>query len=198
MNILESIVTAVCLCADCFAVSTCSSTTLKTRPGATLITKVALAFGVIQAAFLVIGWAAGNLLFGVVNSWAHIIGGILLIYVGGSMLFEGLGNKAEAHDLNGWKNIILGGIATSIDALAVGGSKSMDGSGFADMLPLAVSVFIVTILSVVAGICFGNTLGRKIGKWAEIVGGAVLLGMGVAMIVADTSGTCLAISCIKD
>ena len=184
MNILESIVTAVCLCADCFAVSTCSSTTLKTKPGSALIGRVAISFGIIQTALLVIGWAAGKLLFGVVNTWAHVIGGILLVYVGGSMLFEGLSGKTEAHDLNGWKNIILGGIATSIDALAVGGSKSMDGSGLTEMLPLAAAVFLVTLLSVIAGICFGNALGRKIGKWAEIIGGAVLLGMGVAMVIS--------------
>ena len=66
----------------------------------------------------------------------------------------------------------------------MGGSKSMDGSGLTEMFPLAAAVFLVTLLSVIAGICFGNALGRRIGKWAEIIGGAVLLGMGVAMVIS--------------
>ena len=91
MNILESIVTAVCLCADCFAVSTCSSTTLKTKPGSALIGRVAISFGIIQTALLVIGWAAGKLLFGVVNTWAHVIGGICC----GNALGRRIGKWAE-------------------------------------------------------------------------------------------------------
>ena len=99
--IIEAIVTAVCLCADCFAVSTCSSTTLKSRLHAGTLFKVSLSFAFIQAGLLLIGWMAGGLILGIVRRFAHIIGGLLLGYVGGSMILEGAKGNMEAKDLNG-------------------------------------------------------------------------------------------------
>lgn len=183
MTILESIVTAVCLCADCFSVALCSSVTLKEKPGAGQLSKISLSFAVIQSGLLLVGWLCGSLLAGIAGKIAHIIGGLLLVYVGASMLIEAIKNNEEAKDLNGWRNIIVGGIATSIDALAVGGARSLEGGDRAGMLSLFISVFIVTLVSVLAGILSGNALGRSFGRWAEITGGTVLLGMGVAMMV---------------
>lgn len=183
MTILESIITAVCLCADCFSVSLCSSVTLKQKPGAAQLAKISLSFAVIQSGLLLLGWLCGSLLAGIAGKIAHIIGGLLLVYVGASMLIEAIKNDVQAKDLNGWRNIIIGGIATSIDALAVGGARSLEGGDRDGMLSLFISVFIVTLVSVIAGILSGNALGRNFGRWAEITGGTVLLGMGVAMMV---------------
>ena len=119
---------------------------------------------------------------GIVRRFAHIIGGLLLGYVGGSMILEGAKGNMEAKDLNGWKNIILGGIATSIDALTVGAAESMNGGNFHSILPLFVSVFAVTMLSVISGIAFGRSIGNKVGKWAEIAGGTVLSALGTVMM----------------
>ncbi len=180
--IIEAIITAVCLCADCFAVSTCSSTTLKSKPTLATLLKVSLTFAIIQAGLLLAGWLLGSLVLGTVQRFAHIIGGVLLWYVGGSMVTEGIRGSVEARNLNGWKNIILGGIATSIDALAVGGAESMNGGDLNSILPLFISVFVVTMLSVISGIAFGKAIGGKVGKWAEIAGGAVLVILGTAMM----------------
>ena len=183
MTILESIITAVGLCADCFSVSLCSSVTLKQRPGAAQLSKISLSFAVIQSGLLVLGWMCGSLLAGIAGRIAHIIGGLLLIYVGASMLIEAIRNSEQARDLNGWRNIIIGGIATSIDALAVGGARSLEGGDRTALLSLFVSVFAVTLISVIAGILSGNALGRNFGRYSEIAGGTILLGMGVAMMV---------------
>ena len=51
-----------------------------------------------------------------------------LVYVGGSMIYNALfSKKSEKSDLNGLKNIALAGIATSMDALVIGGSLSLAG-----------------------------------------------------------------------
>ena len=110
---------AVSLCADCFAVTLCSSTTLK-RIRWSNVALIAIVFAVIQTGLLVLGWLFGSLLASFVIKASHVIGFLLLLYVGGSMLFEGIRGKDEARDLNGLWHIILGGVATSIDALAVG------------------------------------------------------------------------------
>lgn len=182
MNFLTSLIFAVSLCADCFAVSLCSSTSLKKIDVPSLV-KIMVSFAVIQAGFLMVGWAFGWALVGLVERISHIIGFLLLLYVGGSMLLEGIRGEAESKDLNGWRNIVIGGIATSIDALAVGISLSMDNLGFADLWMLFLFVFIVTALSVVAGITGGKKLGEKFGSWAEIAGGIVLLIIGVTILI---------------
>lgn len=182
MNFLTSLIFAVSLCADCFAVSLCSSTSLKKIDIPALV-KIMVSFAVIQAGFLMVGWAFGWALVGFVEKISHIIGFLLLLYVGGSMLFEGIRGEAESKDLNGWRNIIIGGIATSIDALAVGISLSMDSLRFSDLWMLFLFVFLVTALSVLAGITGGKKLGEKFGSWAEIAGGIVLLIIGITILI---------------
>jgi len=182
MTILESILIAASLCADCFAVSMCSSVSLcricKKQVGIT-----AISFAIIQTALLLAGWAFGELFVGMVEKVSHIIGFGLLLYVGGGMLKEGIKNEKECRNLNGFRNIVLGGIATSIDALAVGVAQSMNNVRGLDILPLAISIFAVTALSVVCGMVWGKKLGDKFGRWAEIIGGIVLIGIGVGVLI---------------
>lgn len=188
MGIWQAIVMAISLCADCFAVSLCSSISMK-RLDWRGVAPVALGFAVIQTGLLLAGWAFGNVFVGLVWKISHIIGFLLLLYVGGGMFIEGVkalrcGECDDARDLNGLKNIILGGIATSIDALAVGVSQSMieqtrQWDGFS---PLVWSVAAVTAVSVVAGMASGRAIGRKFGHWAEIAGGLVLVGIGISIL----------------
>lgn len=181
-TILFAAVFGLSLCADCFAVSLCSSVTLKTiRISA--VTRVALMFALIQTGFMLAGWAFGSLFAGFLDKAAHIIGFLLLLYVGGSMVWEGIEGEHDVKDLNGWKNIIIGGIATSIDALAVGVSLSMDAKPWSEVMPLSLSVFICTALSVILGIWIGKTIGCRMGRWAEIAGGIVLILIGVSVLI---------------
>lgn len=181
MGILESIIVAVSLCADCFAVTLCSSVTLKDLRW-TSVAKVAAAFAVIQTGLLLAGWAFGSLLATYVIKISHIIGFLLLLYVGGAMLLEGLRGKDEVRDLGSWRNIVLGGIATSIDALAVGVAQSMEDQAWNGFMPLLIAVFAVTALSSVLGICGGRFIGVRVGRAAEVIGGLVLTGIGVSLL----------------
>lgn len=186
MNIFASIVMACSLCADCFAVSLCSGVTLKTVSRSEVF-KVAAAFAVIQTALLVIGWLLGSALLGLVIKVSHVVGFLLLLYVGGSMLLEGIRNEGEVRNLNGWRNIFLGGVATSIDALAVGVARSMQNGSWGSFAPLVIAVFVVTAVSVVAGIWGGRTIGRHFGRWAEIAGGIVLVTIGFTILFDKVS-----------
>ena len=183
MSIWESILVAVSLCADCFAVSLCSGVTLRSvrwRP----VLGVALAFAVIQAGLLLAGWAFGWLFVGFVERVSHWIGFLLLLYVGGSMVLEGIRGGEEVRDLSSWRNVLLGGLATSIDALAVGAAESMEGTLWPGFLPLLLSVFAVTALSVVVGLRGGSAIGSRLGRWAEIAGGVVLIGIGLSVLLS--------------
>lgn len=188
MGLWESVLLAVSLCADCFACTLCSGVTLKQTTGKT-VGGIALAFAVIQAGLLLAGWAFGNVFVGLIEKISHWVGFLLLLYVGGGMLLEGvraLRGRCAAGSvrLDGFRNVVLSGVATSIDALAVGISQSMVETtrAFSGILPLFVSVFVVTALSVVAGLLGGRFLGRQFGHWAEVLGGLVLIGIGLSFI----------------
>lgn len=183
MLIITIVLLAVSLCADCFAVSLCSSVTLKRIEWKSVIT-VSLAFAFIQTGFFLIGWGFGNVLLGFVMRMADIIGFLLLLYVGGTMLIEGVrGENDEVRDLNGLRNVLVAGVATSIDALAVGVSMSMDARTAGDAMWQALALFICTAISVTAGICGGKVIGSKVGRVAEIIGGAVLIAIGVGILL---------------
>lgn len=189
MGIWEAVLVAVSLCADCFACTLCSGVTARGLSWKT-VGGIALAFAVIQSGLLLAGWAFGNVFVGLIERISHWIGFLLLLYVGGGMMLEGVrslrGNcETGSVRLDGLRNIVLSGVATSIDALAVGVSESMVETtrAFSSICPLFLSVFAVTALSVVAGLLGGKVLGRHLGHWAEVLGGLVLIGIGVSFLI---------------
>lgn len=182
LSILESLLLAASLCADCFAVSTCSSVTLN---GISLrkILPIALAFGVVQTVLMALGWLFGDIFVGHIQKVAGLVGFLLLLYVGGSMILEGVRNEEEARDLNGLKNVVIGAVATSIDAFAVGVSLSMGFVATGKMMMNLACVFVVTMLSVIGGMFGGHRIGQRFGRPAEIAGGAVLILIGVNILL---------------
>lgn len=189
MGILEAILMAVSLCADCFAVTLCSGVTLgKLRFRS--VARVSLVFAVIQTGLLLVGWVFGRALSSYVITFSHIIGFVLLLYVGGSMFWEGLRGSEEVRNLSGWKGVLLGGLATSIDALAVGAAEALGESGDISLAgacesgfaALLVSVFVVTLIFSALGICGGRFIGARTGRIAEIIGGCVLIGIGISLL----------------
>lgn len=192
MIILQAILLAVSLCADCFAVTTCSSITLKSVTLRKVLV-IAIVFATVQTLLMLVGWLFGDLFVGFVSKAARWIGFLLLLYVGGSMTLEGIKGDEEVRDLNGLRNVILGAVATSIDALAVGISMSMAQVGedalasdhalmVNTMIADHVAVFIVTMLSVFAGMYGGYRVGRRFGRPAEILGGLVLICIGLGVL----------------
>ncbi|MBQ2197859.1 MAG: manganese efflux pump, partial [Bacteroidales bacterium] len=107
MWILEAILLALSLCADCFAVTTCSSLTLR-RVTWREVFPIALIFSTIHIILMLSGWLFGDLFAGYLHRIADIIGFLLLLYVGGSMVLEALKGEERQQNLNGFKNILLG------------------------------------------------------------------------------------------
>ena len=191
MNLwISAILLGLSLCADCFAVSLCSSFLLPREEMRKKVWTIAAVFAVIQTGLLLAGWAIGTFATGLIAGYighfeqvAHIIGFLLLLYVGGEMFLDGVRSKSEHLNLDGFRSIVLGGVATSIDAAAVGLSMAMDEAKWTDIAPVALSVLIFTALSVVVGMFSGSFVGRKLGYSARIVGGLVLIGLGVHILL---------------
>ena len=191
MNVwISAVLMGISLCADCFAVSLCSSFLLPREELKKKVGTVATVFAIIQTGLLLGGWALGAFATELISEHvghfekiAHIIGFLLLLYVGGAMFLDGVRSKSDHLNLDGIKSIIIGGIATSIDATVVGLSMAMDDAKWTDIAPVAVSVLVFTALSVVIGMLSGSLIGRKLGYSARIVGGLVLIGLGVNILL---------------
>ena len=100
------------------------------------------------------------------------------------MLVEAIkGQQDEGKNLNGLKNILLGAMATSIDALAIGSSLPLAGQSWLKTTEQAVSVFVCTGLSVAIGIIGGGIIAQTAGRWAEGIGGIVLIIIGLSIVL---------------
>lgn len=181
LQVLTAIVFAASLCADCFAVSICSSVTLR-RVDLRSVSITALIFSIIHIGLLLSGYAFGDLFVDVIGVAAKWVGMLLLGYVGCSMLRGAFDREYEVRNLSSLRNIIIGAVATSIDAFVVGVSLSMDKETWAVMLVNAIVLFVMTIVCVAAGILFGQRIGARFGKVAEGVGGAVLIVLAIGML----------------
>ena len=188
--ILNAILLGISLCADCFAVALCSSFTVSREEVRRKVWTIAVVFAVIQTGLFLAGWGVGTMATELISEYvghfekvAHVIGFLLLLYVGGEMFIDGIRSKSEHLNLSGLRSIILGGVATSIDAAAVGLSMAMDSAPWAEIWPIALSVFVFTLLSVVVGMLSGSFVGRKLGYSARIVGGLVLIGLGINILL---------------
>ena len=114
----KDILLSASLCADCFAVALCASVSMKNVRW-TEVLRIALIFAVIQTSFLAAGWAFGDFISRYIMKIVKYVGMALLIFVGSSMIREAFSDE-EPHSLTGFRNIVLAGVADSIDALAVG------------------------------------------------------------------------------
>ncbi|MBR1405902.1 MAG: manganese efflux pump [Bacteroidales bacterium] len=180
--LLAALVFSLSLCADCFAVAACSSVTVRQISWRSVL-GVALVFAVIHTCFFLSGGFFGDLFVGVVGKVAPVIGFVLLAYVGGALLVAAWRNEPESRDLGGFRNVLLCAVATSIDAFATGISLAMDRDSTGDMVFKAVVLFFITVLTVASGIWSGQAVGRRYGRWAQLMGGLVLLSIGLNILI---------------
>ena len=95
MNIVSIIFTAIALAMDAFAVSITKGMTLKSLSKGIAI-KIALFFGVFQAAMPLIGWILGIGFQDHIKAIDHWIALILLSILGGKMIYEFYESRKEA------------------------------------------------------------------------------------------------------
>ena len=76
---------------------------------------------------------------------------------------------------HGFWLLAITGFATSIDAMAVGvGLAFLD----VNILPIAAAIGFATFLMVTLGVMVGRLLGSWAGRWAEAIGGVLLIAIG--------------------
>jgi manganese efflux pump family protein len=143
--------------------------------------RVALIFGVFEAAMPVIGLLLGRSLVHYLGSVAKPLGGGLLVLVGtyaiGTELFGGDRETTEDTELS-MRRLVLIGVALSIDNLVVGFAL---GAYHVNIVIAAVIIAIISVALSLLGLEIGRRLGDRLGQRAELVGGTVLILVGVAI-----------------
>lgn len=181
MNFIEIILLSLSLSVDTVVVSLGGSMSLG-RISPAKVLKVSLVFGLMQAGLIFVGWLLGASVASILHKVAHVIGFVILLYIGGSMIWSAVRSSEEKVDLNGMKRLLLAAFATSIDAFAVGVSLAMGGMMLNQALAVTVTVFGMTVLAAVFGIASGSFIGSRFGTPARIVGGLVLIAIGAKLL----------------
>ena len=104
---------------------------------------------------------------------------ILLLYIGGSMIWESVKGEEEIEEVKklSFAVLMLQGIATSIDALSVG--FTIADYGFVMALVCSIIIAVVTYAICETGLYLGKTLGTKLAGKADVLGGVILTGIGI-------------------
>lgn len=183
MELIHTLGLAVALAMDAFAVAVAAGVTLKSvSPRQTF--RLAWHFGLFQAMMPVVGWSAGLTVRSHIEAYAHWAAFALLVFVAQGMLrsaFRGEKNEATAKDPTRGMTLVVLSVATSIDALAVGLSLSM--INISIWTP-ALVIGLVAGAFTTAGMHLGKMIGSvaKLGRWAEMTGGVVLLAIGLNIL----------------
>ena len=180
------IAVALGLAMDAFAVSVASGMVLKVLT-TRCVFRMAFHFGLFQFLMPVVGWAAGRAVAGYIEAYDHWVAFGLLGFVGGKMLWEAWRDREGRPRGDPTRGLMLVtlSVATSIDALAVGLSMAFLGvSIWAPSLVIGVVCAALTV----AGMHIGCRFGGRLGRWAEVAGGLILIAIGVRILLQHLLG----------
>lgn len=182
---INSILLGVGLAMDAFSVSLANGLNEPAMKKVRM-SYIAGTFAVFQAVMPMTGWICVHTVAQKFNAFEKFIPWIalaLLLYIGGSMLFEGIkgGEEESAVSNLGFGALMVQGVATSIDALSVGFTISDYNALMA--IVCAIIIAVVTFGICIAGLKIGKKVGTKLAGKANILGGVILIGIGIEIFV---------------
>ncbi|QKJ48495.1 manganese efflux pump MntP [Proteus vulgaris] len=184
MSFYATIILALALSMDAFAVAVCKGATLH-KPRFREALRTGFIFGIIEASTPVIGWAIGLYTSQYIIQWDHWVAFGLLFVLGSRMIYQSLKRgddcpcEEEAPQRHGSLSLIATGIATSLDAMAIG-----VGLAFlqVNIVHTAMTIGMMTMIMATLGMLIGRYIGSVLGKKAEIIGGIVLIAIGFNIV----------------
>jgi putative Mn2+ efflux pump MntP len=181
---INSIMLGIGLAMDAFSVSLANGLNEPAMKN-NKMSLVAGTFSAFQFAMPMIGWVCVSAvahLFHEFTKFIPWIAFILLGFIGGNMIYEGINcEECEGKAEICLKVLLVQGIATSIDALSVGFTIS-NYNLFQAVLACAL-IGIVTFFICFAGLCIGRKAGTKLSGKAGILGGSILIVIGLEIFI---------------
>ena len=149
---------------------------------------IAGTFGAFQAIMPITGWLCVHTIVEYFRTFEKFIPWIALIllgYIGGSMLINGIRGTDEGDEIPGvgLKALFIQGVATSIDALSVGFTISK----YDWLMALVCSLIIATVTLIIclSGLVIGKKFGTKLSNKAAMLGGIILIAIGIEIFVSN-------------
>ena len=150
---------------------------------------IAGVFAFFQALMPMIGWICVHTIVCYFKSFEKLIPWIALIllgYIGGKMLYEGIKSKYESPCEKpgvSFTALLVQGVATSIDALSVG--FTIADYNLASALIAALVIAAVTFIICLGGLIIGRKAGTKMAGKAGILGGVILIIIGLEIFITS-------------
>ncbi|NYT59905.1 manganese efflux pump MntP [Alcaligenaceae bacterium] len=186
MTFLSTLILALAMSTDAFAAAVSKGAALR-KPRFSEAIRTGLIFGVIEALTPLVGWAMGSIAAEFVSEWDHWIAFCMLLVLGCMMIRNGLKNEQEVETQvirHSFWILAATGFATSIDAMAVGVSLAFIDN---NILITAAAIGVATLVMVTLGVMVGRIIGVIAGRWAEVLGGLALIGIGTAILYEHLS-----------
>ena len=184
--ILNSVLLGIGLAMDAFSVSMANGLNephMKRKK----MCGIAGVFAFFQALMPMIGWVCIHSVvqyFTVLEKFIPWIALILLLYIGGKMLLDGMKNAEENEKKIagvGISALLMQGVATSIDALSVG--FTISDYDLAKALLCAAIIAVITFVICVSGVFIGKKAGTKLSGKAGYLGGIILIIIGLEIFI---------------
>ncbi len=150
--------------------------------------RVALIFGVFEAGMPIVGLVIGAGVASGIGHLARWIGAAVLIGIGLVTVIQAWRQPAEAdgdtpspgqpHHTDSLGRLIISAFALSLDNLAAGFALGTMHVGVAEG---AIVIGVVSVVLSLAGLELGGRIGATAGRRGEQIGGAILVGVGVAL-----------------
>lgn len=186
---LTGILLGVGLAMDAFSVSLANGLHEPRMRGGRMCA-IAGIFSLFQFAMPMLGWVCVHTLvemFSAFEPFIPWIALVLLSFIGGKMLYEGIRNKdCEQNAAVGLAALLLQGVATSIDALSVGFTIATYDVVSALLCCLLIGA--VTFLICMGGLLLGKRFGTCLAGKAGILGGAILILIGIEIFFTGLFG----------
>lgn len=142
--------------------------------------RLALTMGIFQGGMTLLGWLLGVSFSSYITAFDHWIAFVLLGFLGGKMIYESFEEEETTISSFSTKTLITLGVATSIDALAVGVSMAfLKTSIYIPAFIIGFVTFSLSLIGVISGYRFGKIKGVNV----ELLGGVILIAIGIKILV---------------
>lgn len=183
LDFLSIIIIAFGLSADCFAVAFSGSVSQRKTSWLSLV-RISFAFGLFQAIMPTLGWLVGHSFAELIESYDHWIAFGLLAFIGGRMIWEFFHEKQDKKEVDITRGLplLLLAVATSIDSLVAGLSLAFLE---VNIVTAVITIGVVALVITAFGYIVGRKAGGLLGRWAELAGGIVLIGIGTRILLTS-------------
>ena len=181
---INCVLLGVGLAMDAFSVSI-ANCMANPRMNRAEMSGMAFSYGFFQFLMPMVGWFCVHTIISIFEKFQPFIpwiAFILLLYIGGKMVLEGIKGEVEEEGKKlTFGVLMIQSVATSIDALSVGFTIAE----YQAAMALAASLIIAVVTF---GICMGGAfIGKKAGSHlsgkASVLGGTILIAIGLEILI---------------